>query len=178
LDDTGANEYMKIPPIHLWKQWRRFFTGMAIGGALSWTLFVYIYGTLQEKQSKLIHEQEESIRDLKEEKKIWQEEFQALNKINQEKMTVQDIKVKINPKSALKFNLDGLSIYDVEESVKEDLGIIVAKDLETVFKSRDLLKRVIENKVVKINSKRYRLELKEIYIYTTLNIQLNIHLAS
>lgn len=169
---------MKIPPIQLWKQWRRFFTVMAIGGALSWALFVYIYGTLQEKQSKLIHAQQESIKDLKEEKKIWQEEFQTLNKKNQEKMTVQDIKVKINPKSALKFNLDGLSIYEVEESVKEDLSIMVAKDLETVFKSRDLLKRVIENKVVKINSKRYRFELKEIYIYTTLNIQLNIHLAN
>jgi hypothetical protein len=178
LDDTGANEYMKIPSLLLWKQWRRFFTGMAIGGALSWTLFVYIYGTLQEKQSKIIHAQEQSIKDLIEEKEIWQEEFQALNKKNQEKMTVQDIKVKINPKSTVKFNLDGFSIYEVEESVKEDLSIIVAKDLETVFKSRDLLKRVIENKVVKINSKRYRLELKEIYIYTTLSIQLNIHLAN
>jgi hypothetical protein len=178
LDDTGANKNMKIPPIHLWKQWRRFFTGMAIGGALSWTLFVYIYGTLQEKQAKIIHAQEKTIKDLKEEKEIWQVEFQALNKKNQEKMTVQDIKVKINPKSTVKFNLDGLSIYEVEESVKEDLSIVVAKDLETVFKSRDLLKRVIENKVVRINNKRYRLELKEIYIYTTLNIQLNIHLTN
>jgi hypothetical protein len=175
---SGAYNIMKIPPTYMWKQWRRFFTGMAIGGFLSWSIFVYIYGTWQEKQSKLIHEQEEAIKDLTEEKKIWQEEFQALNKKNQEKMTVQDIKIKINPKSAAKFNLDGLSVYDVEESVKEDLSIMVAKDLETVFRSRDLLKKVIENKVVKINSKRYRLEVKEVYIFTTLNIQLNIHLAS
>lgn len=175
---TGADLHMKIPPSYLWKRWRRFFTGMAIGGALSWSIFVFIYGAWQEKQSKLIHEQEETIKDLTAEKKIWQEEFQALNKKNQEKMTVQDIKVKINTRSAGKFNLDGLSVYEVEESVKEDLGILVAKDLETVFKSRDLLKRVIENKIVKINSKRYRLEVKEVYIYTTLNIQLDLHLAS
>jgi hypothetical protein len=169
---------MKIPPIHLWKQWRRFFTGMAIGGFLSWSIFVYIFGEWQEKQSKKIHEQEEAISDLIEEKKIWQEEFQALNKKNQEKMTVQNIKVKINTKSAGKYRLDGLSIFEVEESVKEDLSIMVAKDLETVFKTRDLLKRVIENKVVKISNKRYRLEIEEIYIYTTMSIQLNIFLAN
>jgi hypothetical protein len=169
---------MKIPPIHLWKQWRRFFTGMAIGGAISWSIFVFIYGTWQEKQTKLLREQGETIKMLESDKKIWQEEFAALNKKNQEKMTVQGIKIKINPKSAGKYNLDIYSVYEVEESVKDDLNIMIAKDLETVFKSRDLLKRVIENKVVKINSKRYRLEVKEIYIYTTLNIQLNILLAN
>ncbi|HLO10971.1 MAG TPA: sporulation membrane protein YtrI [Pseudoneobacillus sp.] len=169
---------MKIPPLYLWKEWRRFFTGMAIGGAISWCIFVFIFGVWQERLTKEIREQKETIQTLESDKKIWQEEFAALNKKNEEKMTVQDIKIKINPKSSGKYKLDPYSVFQVEESVKDDLNIMIAKDLETVFKSRDLLKRVIENKVVKINSKRYRLEVKEIYIFTTLNIQLNIHLSN
>jgi hypothetical protein len=169
---------MRIPSIHLWKEWRRFFTGMAIGAMLSWSIFVFIFGVLQEKQAKLINEQANVIKALESEKKIWQDEFAALNKKNQEKITVQELKVKINPKTAEKFKLNDFSVYEVEESIKEDLSMVVAKDLETVYKSRELIKRVIENKVFKIDSKRYRLEVKEVYIYTTLNIQLHIHLAS
>ncbi|MFD2446322.1 sporulation membrane protein YtrI [Bacillus sp. CGMCC 1.16607] len=167
---------MRIPTWQIWKRWRRFFTGMAVGGIVSWSIFVFIYGVWQEKQTKLIHEQEENIKDYKTEKLIWQAEFQALNKKNQEKMTIQSIKMKI--RNAEKYRLDLFSVYQVEESVKEDLNIMLAKDLETVYKSRDLLKKVIENKVVKINGKRYRLEVKEVYIYTTLNIQLDIHLEN
>ncbi|MHC0037376.1 sporulation membrane protein YtrI [Pseudoneobacillus sp. C159] len=169
---------MRIPSIQLWKEWRRFFTGMAIGAMISWSIFVFIFGILQEKQAKLIHEQAHDIKKLESEKKIWQDEFAALNKKNQEKITVQELKIKINPKTAEKFNLNKFSVYEVEESIKNDLEMVVAKDLETVYKSRELIKRAIENKVFKIDSKRYRLEVDEIYIYTTLNIQLHIHLAS
>lgn len=167
---------MRIPTWQIWKRWRRFFTGMAVGGIISWGIFVFIFGVWQEEQTKLIQKQEEAIKDYKSDKLIWQAEFQALNKKNQEKMTIQDIKVKMILKSVEKYKLDLFSVFQVEESVKEDLNIMVAKDLETVYKSRDLLKKVIENKVVKINGKRYRLEVKEVYIYTTLNIQLDIHL--
>lgn len=166
---------MRIPSWHLWRRWRRFFTGMAVGGAISWCIFVFISGVWQEKYSILIQEQKEDIEEYKSEKLIWQEEFKALNKKNLEKMTIQDIRVKII--NVEKYKLDTFSVFQVEESIKEDLNIIVAKDLETVYKSRDLLKRVIENKVVPINGKRYRLEVKEVYIYTTLNIQLEIHLT-
>jgi hypothetical protein len=176
--NTGANVYMKIPPWYLWKEWRRFFTGMAIGGAISWCIFVFIFGVWQERLTKEIREQKVTIQELESDKEIWQEEFAALNKKNQEKMTVQEIKIKINSKSAAKFKLDSYSLFQVEESVKDDLNIMVAKDLETVYKSRDLLRRVIENKVVPLNNKRYRLEVTEIYIFTTLNIQVDIHLGN
>jgi hypothetical protein len=169
---------MKIPPIQLWKVWRRFFTGMAIGGIISWSIFVFIFGVWQERLTKEINEQIERINTLEEEKKIWQDEFAALNKKTQEKMTVQDIKIKITPKSADKLNIDGYSRIKVEENVKDDLNLMIAKDLETVYKSRELLKRVVENKSVKINNKRYRLEVEDIYIYTTLNIQISIHLGN
>ena len=50
----------------------------------------------------------------------------------------------------------------------------LAKDIETVFKGKDLIKKIIENKTVKMNGKRYKLEVKEMIIYTTLSIRLDI----
>lgn len=52
--------------------------------------------------------------------------------------------------------------------------MMLAKDIETVAKNKDLIKKIIENKPVKINEKRYKLKVKEMIIYTTLTIQLEI----
>jgi DNA polymerase-3 subunit alpha len=94
-------------------------------------------------------------------------------KVNIEKITVQNINVKIT--NWEKYNLDSFSVFQVEDSVKEDIGMMTAKDLETVYKSKDLIKKIIENKIVKLNGKSYKLEIKEMVIYTTLSIQLEIH---
>lgn len=165
---------MRVPPYYRKPTWQQFFAGMVIGGAISWCIFLYIFGVWQEEYSIKIHKQEETIKTLIKDKQIWQEEFQALNKKSIEQMTVQEIKIKII--NADKYKLDAYSIFQTEQKVKEDINMMVAKDLETVFKSRELLKRTIENEVVKINDKRYRLEVREIFIYTTLSIRLDIHL--
>ena len=87
-------------------------------------------------------------------------------------MTVQDIKVKIT--NADKYKLDTLSVLQVEDSVKEDIRILVAKDMESVSKSTGLIRKVIENRTFRINDKRYRLEVSEMVIFTTLTISLKI----
>ncbi len=165
---------MRIPPLYRKPSWQQLLAGMALGAVISWFVFLYIFGILQEKQTKLIHDQKDKISKLEGDIKIWQDEFHALNKKNLEQITVQKITVKII--NAEKYKLDSFSVFEVEESVRTDINMMVAKDLETVFKSRDLLKKVIENKRVKINEKRYSLEVKEIFIYTTLAIQLKINL--
>lgn len=166
---------MRIPPLYRRPSWQRFLSGAAIGGAISWCIFLYIYGTLQEKQTRIIRQQQEDIADLKNDIKIWQEEYKAANKRNIEKITVQNIRVKIT--NWQKFNLDSLSAFELEDSVKEDIGNMVAKDLETVYKSKDLIKKIIENKPVEINGKKYTLTVKEMVIYTTLSIELVLHLG-
>ncbi|WP_236619585.1 sporulation membrane protein YtrI [Bacillus sp. 1NLA3E] len=174
MANAGAFSAMRIPPYYHKPSWQQFFSGLAIGGAISWCMFLYIFGVWQEKQANQIHKQEEDIQELKSDIKIWQDEFQALNKKNIEQMTLQKIQIKIS--NGEKYNLDRLSIYQIEEGVKDDINMVIAKDLETVYKSRELLRRTIENKVVKVSGKRYRLEIKEIFIYTTLSIKLDIHL--
>ncbi|NRD76099.1 sporulation protein [Bacillus sp. BRMEA1] len=163
---------MRIPPYYRRPSWQRFFSGMAIGGAISWCIFVYINGVWQERNTKLIRMQQQDISDLKDSIKIWQEEYKAANKRNLEKITVQNINVKIS--NWEKYKLDEFSVFQTEESVKDDIQMMLAKDLETVAKSKDLLKKIIENKPVKINEKRYKLKVKEMVIYTTLTIQVDI----
>lgn len=163
---------MRIPPYYRRPSWQRFFSGMAIGGAISWFIFLYIFGVWQEESSKLIRKQKHDIVDLQEEKKIWQDEYKQINKKNIEMLTVQKINIKII--NWEKYKLDSLSVLEAEDAVRDDISMMIAKDMETVYKSKELLKKIIENKTVKINEKRYKFRVKEMLFYTTLSIQLEI----
>ncbi|MFP7299513.1 sporulation membrane protein YtrI [Neobacillus niacini] len=163
---------MRIPPYYRKPAWQRFFSGMVIGGAISWCIFIYIYGVWQEKHTALIDKQSEEIVDLKEEKKIWQEEYKEMNKRTIEQLTIQKINIKIT--NWEKYKLDMLSVSEIEDSVKDDISMMIAKDIDTVYKSKELIKKIIHNKPVKINDKRYKLQVKEMVIFTTLSIQLEI----
>ncbi|MDR6122096.1 sporulation membrane protein YtrI [Bacillus sp. 1P10SD] len=163
---------MRIPPYYRRPSWQRFFAGAAVGGAISWCIFLYIYGVWQEENTELLRIQQQKIIDLNEEKKIWQEEYKEMNKRNIEQLTVQKINIKIT--NWEKYKLDLLSVSETEDSVKDDISMMLAKDLDTVYKSKDLLKKIIENKPIKINDKRYKLKVKEMVIYTNLSIQLEI----
>jgi hypothetical protein len=164
---------MRIPPLYRRPSWQRFFSGMAIGGAISWCIFIYIFGVLEEKHTKLIGIQKQEIKDLQSEKKIWQDEYKEMNKRNIEKLTIQKINVKII--NSERYKLDSLSVLETEDSVKDDISMLIAKDMETAFKSKGLIKKIIENKLVTINDKRYKLNVKEMVIYTTLSVELEIH---
>jgi hypothetical protein len=163
---------MRIPPLYKSAAWQRFFAGMAVGGVISWCIFLYIFGVWQERNTELLRKQAQDIVDLNEEKKIWQEEYKEINKRNIEQLTVQKINIKIT--NWEKYKLDSLSVLETEDSVRDDISMMIAKDMETVYKSKDLLKKIIEHKPVKINDKRYRLKVKEMVFYTNLSIQLEI----
>ncbi len=128
-----------------------------------------------EKQAKKIEQQKDEIADLKSDIQIWMEDYEELNKKNQENLTVQEIKVKIVNDKKYK-QLDTLSIYEIEEETKGQLNMLLAKDLDSVFKSRDLITKVIENKSIKVNDKRYKLKIKSMVIYTSVSIQVEISL--
>lgn len=165
---------MRVPPFYQNPDWQRFLSGVAVGAIISWGIFLFINGVWHEKHSKLIEKQKQDIQELQEDIKIWQEEFKAHNKENKKALTVQDIKVRVN--NGEKYKIDLLSIYQVEEAVIDDLSPLIAKDLETAFKSKELLIRTIENKTITINARRYRLTVKEMVIYTTLSIKLELQL--
>ncbi|WP_210364937.1 sporulation membrane protein YtrI [Bacillus sp. REN3] len=167
---------MRIPAYYRKPAWQRFFSGMAVGAILSWVLFLYINGVWMEKNAKKIHEQQDKIAELESDIKIWQEDYAELNKKNEEKLTVQEIKVKIANDKKYKQYLDALSIYEIEEQTKTQLNMLLAKDLDSVFKSRELITKLIESQSIPVNDKRFKLKIKSMVIYTSVSIQVEIML--
>ena len=164
---------MRVPQLYKKPGWQRFFAGAAVGGAISWCIFLYINGVWQERNTELIQKQQQEIVDLNNEKKIWQDEYKEINRRKIEQLTVQKINIKIT--NAAKYKLDSLSVLETEDSVHDDISMMLAKDIETVYKSKDLIKKIIENKQIKLYGKRYKLKVKEMVIYTNLTIQLEIN---
>jgi len=166
---------MRIPPYHHLPTWQRFFAGMAVGAIISWFVFLQLYGILQEKQIRTITELENQISHLEDEVKIWQQDPAELNNMNQKKLTVEEIKVVIL--NAEQYKLDSYTKFRIQESIKKDISHLIAKDIETVYKSRELLKKAIENKTYKIDDREYHLEVHQLFFFTTISIDIKIKLS-
>ncbi|WP_374719967.1 sporulation membrane protein YtrI [Parageobacillus toebii] len=163
---------MRIPPHYNYPTWQRFFAGVVIGALISWFVFLHLFGVLQEKQVRKIIELQDKIADLEDEIRIWQEDYVKQNKINKKKLMVQEISVHLV--NAEQYKLDSYTTFRIEESVKEDVSHLKAKDIETVYNSRELLKRAIENKTYTINEPPSKLEIYQMFVFTTLSIELKL----
>ncbi|WP_224752392.1 sporulation membrane protein YtrI [Metabacillus arenae] len=166
---------MRIPPYYRRPGWQRFFAGVVIGSVISWCFFLFTYVTLQEKQISQIQEQKDTIADLKQKKKIYEEDFLEYNKENLKKLTVQNIEVRITNGDKYKFTpfMTGM----VKEQVKDDISDILAKDIDSVHKTRNLIKLAIENKIYPIDDKEYKVKVVEMTISTTVSIGLELSFA-
>ncbi|MEH6949466.1 sporulation membrane protein YtrI [Bacillus sp. JJ634] len=163
---------MRIPPYHRNPTWQRFLAGVALGSLISWVLFFYLFGIQQERQIVKIQEQEETILNLNQKISIWEEEYHKLNEQTEKGLTIQDVQVKIINGSYYK--LDSLSIAETEEAIRDDLASLIAKDVKTIYNGRILLKKSIENKIIDINKKKYRLEVTELIFYTDMYIEVKL----
>ncbi|MGP7818456.1 sporulation membrane protein YtrI [Niallia sp. 01092] len=168
---------MRVPPLYKSPAFQRFFAGMVIGGLISWCIFLFMFGVWQERYSKELKAQKDTIAELENEKDIWQKEFSNLNKNTEEKLTIQDLIVKINSKDKKRYDINPVSVHEMEVSIKDDLSTIIAKDMDQVFKSRELLKKSIENKVILSDGKRYKFKVTELFIYTTVYIEISVAFA-
>lgn len=166
---------MRIPTLYRYASWQRFISGLALGGVISWIIFIFMFGVMQDKQAVVIHEQEEKIAELEKEKGFWQGEFQDANKKLEEKLTVQEIEVEVVQNKNHK--LDLFVVNQIIEQVKKDLNMVKAKNLETVYETRELLKRAIENRPHRINNKQYKLKVVETFVWTTLYIKVSVDLG-
>lgn len=167
---------MRIPPLYRHPVWQRFLAGTAVGGCISWLVFLFMFGTIQQKTSTIIEKQALQIKELRGYIQIYQEDFQELNKKNEEMLTIQEIDVEIHNFERYKIS-DRQSIFEAEESIKEDLKSLIAKDLTTVYQNKEIIKKTVENKILKINGKSYELAVQEMYFYTTVRLVLEIKLA-
>ncbi|MBW3111734.1 MULTISPECIES: sporulation membrane protein YtrI [Bacillaceae] len=163
---------MRIPPFYRLPSWQRFFAGMVVGGIISWMIFLFMFGTMHEKQALKIEEQKNDISKLKNTLSYLQEEYKQLNQENENELVIQEVKIKIINTTKTKVEL--LGIHETEDKLSEDLRSLLTKDLETVYGNKELIKKIIENKTVKLNDKNFRLKVKEMYFFTTTQITLEL----
>ncbi|PMC37051.1 sporulation protein [Bacillus sp. UMB0899] len=163
---------MRIPPHYQQPTWQRFFAGTAIGAIISWGVFLFIFGVIQEKHSTIINEQKQTIQELENDKKIYQEEYTKLNKEAQKKLTIQEIKIHLT--NGDRYLFKEFRIKNIENIIKEDLNDLIAKDIESVSSSQLLIERTIENRRLEYDGKKYKLEMTKLLLHTTLYIEIEI----
>lgn len=121
------------------------------GAVISWFFFLFTYGTFQEEQVSLIEKQKEHVKDLNNQISIYQEDLHKLNEDNKRKLLIQSVSVKLL--NGDKYKISQPDKTKFEEHVKDDISEVITKDIESVYQTKDLLKRTIENKVYMINEK-------------------------
>ncbi|MFD0051052.1 sporulation membrane protein YtrI [Actinomycetes bacterium NPDC127524] len=163
---------MRIPPLYRRPAWQRFFAGAVIGGVTSWLIFLYMFGVQQEKQITTLKAQQKTIHELKIKNAVWEHDLNKLNDETEQGLSIQDVKVTIT--NGETYGLDKLSVAEAEDALIEDLKSLIAKNVDTVFKGKMLLKKSIENKILEINKKRYALEVSEILFYSNMYIEIKL----
>ncbi|WP_353408100.1 sporulation membrane protein YtrI [Bacillus velezensis] len=167
---------MRIPEYYKKPGWQRFFAGMMCGAIVSWLLFLFTYGTFQEEQVTLIEKQREHARDLKNQISIYQKDLHKLNEDNKQRLLIQSVDVKLI--NGEKYRIAQPDKMKFEEQVKDNISEVITKDIESVYKTKELLKRTIENKIYTINEKEFKAEVKELTIYTRLSVEIHISFAT
>lgn len=164
---------MRIPPLYEKGSWQRFFAGAVCGGLISWILFVYMFGVYQDIQIKYISKQAIEIQDLNGKIEIWKDDYEKLNEESQKGLKLQEVDVSLINAETYKF--DTFRAYQLETEAKKEITHLIAKELTTIYQSKELIIRAIENKGFTIDEKDYSLEVRGIFlINTTLDVQVAV----
>src|SRR5690606_15537794 len=166
--NTGAYHLMRVPTYYQKPGWQRFFAGVVIGALISWFIFLYQFGVLQEKQIQNITEQEAEIDDLKKSNEILIEDAKKLNEENKNKLKIQDFDITFANRKNV--NLSSLDLHMLKSAVLEDLNSLIGQDIQTLSKSKELLYRTIENRDYELDDKTYKLKIHTVFVDTTLEI--------
>lgn len=167
---------MRVPPYHQKPGWQRFFAGVVIGALISWFVFLFQFGVLQDKQIQKISEQELEIADLKKSKEILIEDAKKLNEENKSKLKIQDFEIVFANRK--KVELSSLDLHHMKTAVLEDLNSLIGQDIQSLSKNKELLFRTIENRLYEMDDKTYKLKIHTVFVDTTLEISLNIELVN
>ncbi len=137
---------------------------------------VYFFCTytvfFQEEQASKIAEQREIIEKQEAKLHVLLEDQEKLNTENKRLLTIQEIKIKLINRE--KYDLDNLTLENMTTSIHNDLQHLLTKNIQSIAKNKDLLKKVIENKTYKHYDRLYRFKVDTISFDTVLEISITI----
>ena len=165
---------MRVPSERMFKRsdWQRFFAGIVIGAIVSWGVFLTIYGVSRDRELGEIRIANDKLKKANLQISAWQEDVKALNKEMKQHLIIQNVKVKLV--NGHRYKVNSVVEYNIQKSVDEEAQHLIAQDIESAYRSRDILKKAIENKKYEFDKTIYEVEVHQIYFYTTLSIEVRI----
>ena len=163
---------MRIPPLYNDKSWQRFFAGVIIGMIFGWLFFLYHFGLVHEKLILEINKQKTTIEQQENTIEVLRKDQDEINKESQKSLTVQDIHIRfVNEKDV---KLSEMTLNELKGAVESELDIVRNRDIESVANSKDFLLKTVENKIFGVGDKRYQLKVEQVFLFTTLEMNLRI----
>lgn len=137
-----------------------FLAGFVIGTLLGLiSLSAFISHRLDE-----YHQRIASLSSVIEEKNMTLEKLE--DSINKRKLIVKDVEVYLNSKE------DKLVNIELEKHIRQKLGTFIGKEVKKV--EGDMLWEVINQRIMKIGDKEYRLEANRLVISEVINIWVEV----
>lgn len=134
-----------------------FATGLFIGGIFGVVLMSILVGYRFDNYIKQIN----ALNSIIEENNM---ELQKIQKFNNKKVLVKRIKIEvIFPKENEKNDITKINL---EKNIKEKYKSVLGKEVEKV--DADMLCEIIDNRIMKIDNKEYKLKVKKVIMSTTI----------
>ncbi|MFB4163011.1 sporulation membrane protein YtrI [Alteribacillus sp. JSM 102045] len=165
---------MRIPPYYRRPGWQRFFAGIAMGALGGWAFFLFQFGAVHEELVIEINKKRIQIENQKEQIDILRSEERKRNEENEQKLTIQETKIKFTNENKLRLN--ELALYELKQQVEDEVKFLKNKNIESVVEGKELIKKAVENKTYEVGDHEYRLHIEEMYIYTSLELHVKITL--
>lgn len=163
---------MRFPPHYRRPHWQRFFAGFAIGTLIGWFFFLFQFGSIHQHLTAEIIKKQLTIEEQVEIIEILRSNEKKLNEENEQKLTIQQIQVSFF--NARKHHLNELALYELKQQLLKEIKYLEGKNIATIAATKEMLIKTIENKVFTIDERRFQLKTKQLYLYTTLEVSLEI----
>lgn len=167
---------MRIPPYYQLTSVQRFLAGVFIGAVIGWLTFLFMFGQIQDKQINLILKQQTIIRQLEDEKEIWQKDYENWNAESKKKLTIEEINIYFTNEKKLLLN--EYIKYKLQEAIRTDIKSLIKMDIESVSKNNELIINTIENKITTIEGQKYKMKVQQLHLFTRLDLYLTVELVN
>ncbi|MCA0986335.1 sporulation membrane protein YtrI [Guptibacillus algicola] len=166
---------MRVPQVYTRKGWQKFLAGLSVGVIFGWLFFLMLFGIMYEKQITTIKEQKIKISDLKTQNRtLLDDEKNYDNEDIEKTLLIKGILVTFDKEQDL--SLNSLTKHELKKAVQDELNDLLNKDLGSVAHTRSFIIKSLENKTLLINDIEYGFEVKQMIVYTTVEVVLSIRL--
>ncbi|WP_284139826.1 MULTISPECIES: sporulation membrane protein YtrI [unclassified Virgibacillus] len=168
---------MHIPPYYKRPGWQRFFVGVFLGGLFSYLIVMYMYGEMYEKLLENNVALQSEVKEIKKQHEALLKDKQDLNEENKKAITVE--KIELEFKNAKQLRLENtLTLYQLEELIKEEIDQIIGQDIQIVSKNDELITSAIENKNYSVDDFSYSFKVVKLTIAPIVKIKLDASISN